>query len=84
MTIIAQSSMIFSVTIALNEKEAFALSELSQYPVDGVVGALKNVTGPTVMGKSEEGLRSLLIRLKEDMPTQLARIDAARKTWAGK
>ncbi len=72
------------MSILLNESEARALDALVGYGDDAFIQEFKEKLGEHYIRDHEQGLRSLFQRLRQALPSELARIDEARRAFTGR
>lgn len=75
------STVALEVTLALTESEARALEALTGYDVDGFLKSFYTSMGRHYLEPHESGLRSLFKSVRELIPSQLSRVDAARAVF---
>lgn len=69
------------VTLTLNESEVRAIDGLTGYDVDSFLKCFYQHMGRHYLEPHEHGLRSLFASVREIIPSQIRRIDAARATF---
>lgn len=72
------------VLFNVSEDEARALHALAGYGDDEVVRVFYTYLGRSYMEPHENGLRTLLATIREQMPAILDRVDGARRAFAEK
>lgn len=80
-TVIARTSLVFTITLDLTEAEARALDCISAYDERMIVNLLVKGIERGDVKEHEEAIRSLLHRVRNDMAPQLTRIDKTRAIW---
>lgn len=68
-----------TVKMVISESEARALDALVGYGDDAFIKAFYENLGTSYMKPHEEGLRSFLVSVRQQMPAILGKADAARK-----
>lgn len=79
--ITAQPKINFELTVTLSESEARALDALTGYGDDAFIEKFKKDLGSHYMKDHEQGLRDLFKSIRQIVPGQLSRLDAARKEF---
>jgi hypothetical protein len=70
----------FETQLTLSESETRALDALAGYGADEFIQRFYSHLGETYMKSHEQGLRDFLGSIRGQLPVQLAKIDAARKS----
>lgn len=71
-----------SIALTLTEEEARALHGLASYSAEGILKVLYEHVGQHYIKPHANGLITLLTSARDILPTELGKIDAARKALA--
>lgn len=79
--IVQKPTIQVEVVISLTESEARALDALAGYGDNNFIAAFYREMGRHYLEPHEKGLRSLLVTVRETIPSILGRTDKARKAF---
>jgi hypothetical protein len=79
--ITAQSKINFEMTITISEAETRALDALTGYGDTEFIKAFKEFLGEYYLRDHEQGLKDFFKSIRQIVPGQLSRLDAARKEF---
>jgi len=81
--IVGQPNVNLDLTFRINEAEARALDDLAGYGDDAFISVFYEKLGKSYMEKHEAGLRSFLCSVRKFLPSELSKLDKARKAFLG-
>ena len=79
--IISETKIDFQLNISLNESEARAIDALVGYGDDPFIEKFYTFFGKHYMQSHEQGLREFFKSIRSIVPTELAKVDKARKSF---
>jgi hypothetical protein len=75
----AQATIEFTINFTLTQQEASALEAIAGYGADNFLKVFYPQMGKSYLEPYEKGMRDLFARIKSDLPTEIAKINTARK-----